>query len=261
MREDDAEGNELYKRSHGSYLPGEQRSRKYNWNVDPENTRFGRKGDTIALNGVSKNVEDVLKPPPDPNVPAVNSKRVEDFKNMADQLGRSKNLGQDSGSRPADMVYGRRPKASGVTAAEVMRGRYSLDDNEPDRDLGKSITPGFRNVSLETRAYGCPSIRSDIPALPISKRSLADSQNYGDDVPAQDLINPPAFSDLAIGPKSLSDQKTKEQLVALFQRIGYTLEPPVADHIFDIASEGFDTCSVNAFRNTLNEFILDNSLA
>ena len=52
---------------------------------------------------------------------------------------------------------------------------------------------------MDDRAYGCPSIRSDIPTLPPHRRSLADSQNYGDDVPAQDLINPPMFSDLAIG--------------------------------------------------------------
>ena len=260
MREDSEEGNELYKRSHGSYQPGEQRSRKYDWNVNVETTRFGRAGDTIALNGVSTNIDNVLKPPPNPNEVAVNMKRVEDFRNMGDSLGRSKNLGQDSGARPDDIVYGFKPKASGVTAAEVMKGRYRVEDNAQDMDLGKSITPGFRNIALETRAYGCPSIRSDIPAVAVERRSLADSQNYGDDVPAQDLINPPAFSDLAIGPKSLSDEKTKEQLVALFARVGYTLEPRVADHIFDQASQGSGFASVNSFRNALNEFILDNEL-
>ncbi len=75
--------------------------------------------------------------------------KVEDFRNMADHLGQSKNLGQDSGHRPVDIVYGKKNKSSGVTAAEVMKGKYTLDDNAPDRDLGKSITPGFRNISLE----------------------------------------------------------------------------------------------------------------
>ncbi len=67
--------NDLYKRSHGSYGPGEQRSRNYQWRIDPEQTRFGRKGDTIALNGTSQNVMDVLKPAPS-NTAAVNSKKV-----------------------------------------------------------------------------------------------------------------------------------------------------------------------------------------
>lgn len=58
--DDTVEGQELYKRSHGSFAPGEQRRRGYDWNVDPEKTRFGAKGDTIAFNGVSKNIADVL---------------------------------------------------------------------------------------------------------------------------------------------------------------------------------------------------------
>jgi hypothetical protein len=57
---DTPEGIDLYKRSHGSFAPGEQRRRGYNWNVDPDRTRFGAKGDTIAFNGVSKNIADVL---------------------------------------------------------------------------------------------------------------------------------------------------------------------------------------------------------
>jgi hypothetical protein len=57
---DTPEGIDLYKRSHGSYAPGEQRRRDYKWNVDPDRTRFGAKGDTIAFNGVSKNIADVL---------------------------------------------------------------------------------------------------------------------------------------------------------------------------------------------------------
>jgi hypothetical protein len=61
ITEDSLRGEDLYKRSHGSYGPGEQRSRDYKWNVDPALTRFGRKGDTIAMNGVSTNINDVLK--------------------------------------------------------------------------------------------------------------------------------------------------------------------------------------------------------
>jgi hypothetical protein len=85
---------ELYKRSHGSYAPGEQRRRGYEWPVDPEMTRFGAKGDTIAFNGVSKNIADVLNGTQGGGPGVVNTKKVEDFRNMADILGQSKNLGQ-----------------------------------------------------------------------------------------------------------------------------------------------------------------------
>jgi len=37
---------------------------------------------------------------------------------------------------------------------EAMTGAYSMEEQEPDKDLGKSITPGFRNVVAETRAFG-----------------------------------------------------------------------------------------------------------
>ena len=151
---DNEEGNELYKRSHGSYEPGEQRSRRYQWgNVDPQQTRFGRKGDTIALNGVSKNIAEVLKGSIDvvSKIPIVNTKNVEDYRNMGDMLGRTKNLGQDSANRPPDMVYGKTSGVKGLSAAEVIKGRYAPADCMPDRDLGKSITPGFRNMTFEVR--------------------------------------------------------------------------------------------------------------
>jgi len=145
---------------------------------------FGAKGDTIALNGVSTNIANVLKSV-DEKPLAVNTKKVEDFRDMGDILGRSRNLGQGSGSRPYDYCYGK-PSAtvkralSGkppIGAAEVLKGNYNPEDQLPDRDLGKSITPGWRNVTLESRAYGCPSIRTDLPnPIPINKRSVANAQ-------------------------------------------------------------------------------------
>ena len=76
MASDIDQGNNLYKKSHGSYAPGEQRSRDYKWNIDPNQTRFGRKGDTIALNGVSTNIVDVLHDSSVNTRSAVNLKQV-----------------------------------------------------------------------------------------------------------------------------------------------------------------------------------------
>jgi hypothetical protein len=182
--------------------------------------------------------------------------QVEDFRNMADMLGRSKNLGQDSGLRPKDLVYGKASGTKGLSAAEVLKGKYKEADNLPDRDLGKSITPGFRNLVLTDRVFGCPSIRNDIPAPSVNRRSIADSQNYGDDVPAQDLINPPAFSDLAIGPLTMADQRSKAEILQLFERIGYSLGDELGDYLFYQASQGRDYTSVNAFRNVLNDYLI-----
>ena len=45
----------------------------------------------------------------------------------------------------------------------VIQGKYTLKEQQPDIDLGKSITPGFPQHFAEDRAYGCPSIRTDLP--------------------------------------------------------------------------------------------------
>jgi hypothetical protein len=74
---DDGTGADLYKKSHGSFAPGEQKRRDYKWNLDPETTRFGRKGDTIALNGVSANITEVLKGSAETNnMTVINMKKV-----------------------------------------------------------------------------------------------------------------------------------------------------------------------------------------
>jgi hypothetical protein len=68
---------EIYKRTHNSYAPGEQKSRGYDWKFNPHEMKFGRKGDSIAFNGVSKNVTDVLQGSDDkPDVVAKNVRRI-----------------------------------------------------------------------------------------------------------------------------------------------------------------------------------------
>lgn len=70
-------------------------------------------------------------------------------------------------------------------ARSCVEGNYSWAEQQPDNDLGKSITPGFRNAIAEGRAFGVPSIRSDIQ--PYAQRSVADTQNYGDDSSARQV--------------------------------------------------------------------------
>lgn len=151
---DNEEGDNLYRRSHGSYGPGEQKLRNYQWPLDPNQAVFGRKAGTSALNGASTNIAEVLKGSSKLENPLVSKKSVEDFRNTGDVLGMSRNLGQDSASRPFDMIYGQSSaailKAKRVhTAAEVIKGNYNLEQQLPDKDLGKSIMPGFRNITNE----------------------------------------------------------------------------------------------------------------
>jgi hypothetical protein len=46
------------------------------------------------------------------------------------------------------------------------------------------------------------------------------------------------------------------KLINIFNRIGYDhIDMKVMDVVFDIASEGYETASINSFRNILNEYL------
>ncbi|RYH27210.1 hypothetical protein EON65_13795 [archaeon] len=79
-------------------------------------------------------------------------------------------------------------------------------------------------------------------------------------MPAQDLINPPAFSDLSIGPLVMDELRPREKILDLFGRIGFGIDDRVKNEIFDIASRGGEFCTVNAFRNALNDYIIRHDL-
>lgn len=275
LREGDLEQEKIYVRSHGSWAPGEQKTRGYEWGqIDINSQVFGIKGNSIALNGVSKDISDVLKGG-DVYIPSVTKKEVEDFKNTADLLGTVRRVTRNDPPRAWDAIYGA-PSAMGKsksgrampTAQDVigLQNGYKVKDRErymaPDDDLGKSITPGFRNLTHESRAFGCPSVRSDLPAGPTSRRSIADSQNYGDDVPACDLINPKPFSGArdSVPANSLDMPRGKDKVIATFAKIGYDLLPAVAEAIFGEAATnefgpGAEACSLNAFRGALNGYL------
>lgn len=181
---------------------------------------------------------------------------------MGDVLGRSRNLGQGSATRSIEYAYGK-PSGAQIRAAqgkqpvgalEVIRGSYTDADQMPDRDLGKSITPGFRNITLETRAFGLPSLRDDVPRPPVQSRSVANNMNYGDDATAADLITPQPFADLRIDETHMSTDRPKAALFAFFEKIGYTASSEVMEACFSMATIDGQGANIQNFRNHLNEY-------
>lgn len=142
------ESEDIYIRSHGNYPPGAQKMRNYKWDYDPDRTVFGKKGDSIALNGVSKSVQDVLQGTLEDRGNLVNSKTVEDLRGLGDLLGKPRNLGHKN-DLPDDFVFGCQSGKNEWSAGQTIRGEYPMGD---DPELGKSITPGFRNVTVEVCA-------------------------------------------------------------------------------------------------------------
>lgn len=85
-------------------------------------------------------------------------------------------------------------------AAKCLHGEPTEKELEVDRDLGKCVKPGSRNQVRRpedaNRAFGCPTIRTDIPFK--EKRSVADYNNYGDEPEAVDLLFPSTFQELGV---------------------------------------------------------------
>lgn len=260
LSEDSVKGEDLYKRSHGSYGAGEQKVRDYQWPIDPNTTRFGSKSDVIPYNGVSKGAAECLNFGVVETGPLINKKEVEDFRDMSDILGRSRNRGQGSSALPFEHVYGQSNQGYDCNAAQALRGNYSEREQLPDADLGKSLTPGFRNIAVESRSFGVPTVRTDLPEHLRGKKSITDAQNYGDCIGAKDLISPPVFSDTSLPEGAFTSKKPQRELERLFEAAGFSIRPDVADAVMDIASDGTGEASIIEYRQVLNQYIVARDL-
>lgn len=102
--------------------------------------------------------------------------------------------------------------------------------------------------------FGCPTVRRDIP-LP-SRRSVADPQNYGDEVPGKDLIHPRVLAgSAAVEEPELHEPRPKGKVRALFRSIGYALDDEDFERVYRAAAGDADCVSVSAFRDALNEYL------
>lgn len=253
--EEDIERSKLYIKSHGSYGPGVQKRRNYNWKVDPGTTVWGDKGKDIALGGMSQAVYDVLHGVGDEPKKTITSKKYDDFQSMKDLLGRCRNLGHGV-PVARDHIFGKAAKRRGHNewdARDCVEGKYSLEEQQPDSDLGKTHTPGFRNCTTEVRRFGCPSVRSDIPKY--ARRSVADNQNYGDDVNARYLLHPSQFAALEIEDEEFIKPRSKEYIKSMFEDTGYNEGDFEALYASCCLED--DTCTIDAYRNAYNAWLLD----
>jgi len=201
----------MYVVSHGDYAPGEQRRRGYDWDAttikDPTAFRFGQVVKVNYRDGVAKALNPALDETLPPNA-GIQSKVVEDFKDThSDGLGSCRNLGLGARGLPLDHTFGMpsagpRPKPKGEEwdAAKCIHGAMTEAEQRPDYDLGRSVKPGMRNVvnpamaGDPARAFGVPSIRSDIAAPRL--KSVADIQNYGNEPNAGMLLYPSGFTEV-----------------------------------------------------------------
>mmetsp|Transcript_46886 Transcript_46886/g.56377 ORF Transcript_46886/g.56377 Transcript_46886/m.56377 type:complete len:434 (+) Transcript_46886:492-1793(+) len=227
--------------NHGSDKPGEQRRRNYNWGgVDPSKNTFGIKSMDSSDRGSGKGVRDSLQM--DYDAISRSDLRIsliqEDvFPSASDSghiFGKATSQGRCDSARDCLMHLSSDEKAGGSS------------------NVGKSVTPGFRNAHTETRSFGCPSIRHDIPKY--AHHSVADNQNYGDDVSAEYLLRPSKMLTLGLSDDEFDKPRSREYIQAIMKDCGYDIDSETFETIFSSLCLNGDqlTCSLNQFRHQYN---------
>jgi len=216
--EDESKHSGMYTKSHGSYAPGEQRNRDYNWDktdINQVSHRFGKKEKNMLENGVAL----CMNPANDKSVPKTRlvASKVENMKNTKDQLGRARNLGMGSTTLTQEHIFGVQGTLDSWDAQMCIQGDYTPEEQQPDTDLGVSATPGWRNTTVESRAFGCPTLRTDIrnPAA----KSVSDNQNYGDDVDAQFLLYPADTAFSGVEDEDFAVPRSPDKIKKFFSKL------------------------------------------
>lgn len=259
----DAAFPERTARYRGTSGPGEQRTRGYDWGKtsihNPRTHRFGKVDKGALRDGEGAAI--ALNPARDPaaRAPAVIAKRVADYRNVAvDHLGRVKSLGRGDAAPPSEAFGASIVPADEWTAGDCIRGQYSLEDQLPDADLGKSVSKGYRNFTADpNRRFGVPTIRSDIPAK--AKASVADHQNYGNDADAASLLHPSRFAPIGVDHSDFVQDRGQSDIRELFQQAGYSFDDEEFQKIWNRAASHYDLSgdghvSIEEFRLALNEY-------
>jgi len=237
-----------YKKSHNRYDPGERHVRGYDW---PEETKdpffqFGVAAQHGAPDGSSMKLALNVMAEDDGSYKKTKmvQKVCEDYRNTVQPpFAKKTHYMQGAKGPPMDpnWAYGIKSITSDCTARSCILGYYSLDEQLPDQDLGRCSKPGKRNVTAHARAFGTPSIRTDLPAPP-GRRSVADLTNYGDECGAAALLNPQRFDDKGVPDREFLLRRTKEELREFIEAGGSSLEEAALDfdEIYEQALELFD---------------------
>ena len=101
-----------------------------------------------------------------------------------------------------------------------------------------------------------PTVRSDIPKY--ATRSIADNQNYGDDVNAQYLLYPPQFAAMGLEDTSFTGPLPKEEVLSIFKESGCcdTLSEAEVEAVWETAKQDADgSVSVRSFQAALNDLL------
>lgn len=253
VQPDSDETKELYKKTHQSYGPGEPVQRHYNWPQAivenphhafgvPENVERGG-GGTGAKTAL--NMDCGEEPLSYMKTPVVSIVQADYEQGAKDKLSTSRCTTRCVPPVPPGFFYGLRSAADDVSVGQLVRGNYSVDEQQPDRDLGRSIVPGRRNF-LTKVPLGVPTVRTDIKAPPPERRSVSNSTNWGDDPDAIGVIFPGKYQWQGVNEADFKALRNALELRSILEGAGYELTDADFEDVFFNAAAGNDTASVEA---------------
>ncbi|XP_031556686.1 EF-hand domain-containing family member B-like [Actinia tenebrosa] len=103
------------------------------------------------------------------------------------------------------------------------------------------------------RAYGTPTIRSDLAAPRI--RRVGDTTNYGDESDAYGLINPSLYSNHGVYEKDFFQPRDRFEMRRIIDGIGVEMNPETFEKIWEAAATQGPQgqVSVESFRNVMDQ--------
>jgi hypothetical protein len=253
------DNREQYKKSHNHFEPGEQVLRRYEWPEESKDPffRFGVAAQHGAPDGSNMKLALTVMAEDDGQYKQTKlvQKVCEDYRNtVRPNLGSKVHYMQGATGPPMDpnWSYGIKSITSDCTARSCILGYYALDEQLPDQDLGRCTKVGRRNVTTQPRAFGLPSVRTDLLAPP-GRRSVADLTNYGDECGAAALLNPQRFDDKGVPDREFLLRRPKEELRILVEASGKSMDEAAMDfdEIYeqarDLFDDGIELVSLDAF--------------
>ncbi|XP_039973990.1 EF-hand domain-containing family member B [Xiphias gladius] len=165
--------------------------------------------------------------------------------NESEQLPVSQTLIKPEDLEPVE------PGSSQKTLRTLRRPRAVPDHFTTSSSLIGAMSDDL--LTSNSRTFGIPSVRSDLPA-PVIKR-VSDTTNYGDTSTAADLLHPSVHALWGVHEQHLFCPRTKKEIAEIFRNVGVKISEETFEEAWKLASmkqpEG-EVC-VEVFRNVLKE--------